>query len=467
MMKKLYFILSLTLLLSCAKDKYETPPETAPPPQLTTDEYRAIVALKPHHTISFNEAKQQALEAASLFDNGTQTKAAPKGILNGLAITANSIGLTKSEALEVDTLIYLFNYANDEGYVFISADERAPGILAYIEDGYFNIQDSIECPGAVMLFSGMEVLVRQEIDRAEFLKDSLGAIAMAKYAAITRNGGLDAKGADGSTGNHGSVVSVTQKITYIKHAPDNQYMVKTNWGQTAPFHNLLPILPNNTHAYVGCDAVAVAQIIAHFNYPQSFNGIPINTSKLRQYKNREDFSTPFLENDIARFNKFVFDNVIKEYDESGSTGDYEHDRDFLRALGYSTPWQTVHYNFGDIKTSIDSKWLVFARGDSHRTNNFLGIIYSYSGGHAWIIDHYAEVTKAIHEVTAYSNGTTSKRSVSSETKMYVHCNMGWSKSKNGYYIDGVFDTRTIPEVKTKSQADYNYQYNVHIAPRIR
>lgn len=214
-MRKFSFIFLFFLIVSCMKNEPRLAVVAEEPPRLTADEYRALVALKPHHTIKYEDAMQQAAEASSLFGSEGQTKAAPKSILDGLAITSNTLGLTKSNTMDVDTLIYLFNYANDEGYIFVSADERAPGILAYIEKGYFNIQDSIECPGTAMLFSGMEVLVRQEIERAEFLKDSLGEVATAKYEAITKNNNLMTKGPAGSGGGDGAI-GAREETVYTK-----------------------------------------------------------------------------------------------------------------------------------------------------------------------------------------------------------------------------------------------------------
>lgn len=463
-MKKSYLLFLVLLFASCMKNEPNVVVVSEEPPALTADEYKALAALKPHHTIHYEDAMQQALEASTLFGGEGQTKSASKSILDGRAITSHALGLTKSDAIDVDTLIYLFNYANDEGYVFVSADERAPGVLAYIENGYFNIQDSIECPGTAMLFSGMEVLVRQEIAHAEFLKDSLGEIATAKYDAITKSINLSTKGAGGAGDGSGPTIGTREETVYTKQNPNYGTIVQTNWEQISPYNDQLPLLSNQDHAFVGCVPVVIAQIMAHYNYPQSYQGAPLYTSELRQYKNGSDFSTPLLKNRIARFNKFIFDNVNTGYDESGTSSNYEKTRWFLRALGYSTPWDVDNCNFSEVTASIDAGWLVYAGGYSHRTKKLFG--YSYSGGHAWIIDHYTNITKTVYKVVYYSSGAT-RTVLSSSTTMHVHCNMGYEEAKNGYYIDGVFNTNDLPEVNTKSEAKGNFQYKVEVAPRIR
>lgn len=156
-MRKIFPIFFLIFVMSCGKlpSDGNTVPESV---KLTSDKIIALTAMKERHTVRYDAAEELAVEAPGLFDEDTKSEV--KRIAQGIAITRDMAGLTKSGSYIGDTLMYIFNYADNEGYVFVSADERAPGILAYIEDGNFNPADSIECPGTGMLFSGIEVMQR-------------------------------------------------------------------------------------------------------------------------------------------------------------------------------------------------------------------------------------------------------------------------------------------------------------------
>lgn len=97
-MKKSYLLLLCMLAVSCMKNEPSLVVVPEEPPTPTADEYKALVALKPHHTIHYEDALQQALEASTLFGGEEQTKAAPKSILDGRTITPHALGLIKSEA---------------------------------------------------------------------------------------------------------------------------------------------------------------------------------------------------------------------------------------------------------------------------------------------------------------------------------------------------------------------------------
>ena len=51
-------------------------------------------------------------------------------------------------------------------------------------------------------------------------------------------------------------------------------LIKTTWGQKAPFNNLCPETSGNTtgHAYAGCVAIAMAQIMNYWEHPVKGSG---------------------------------------------------------------------------------------------------------------------------------------------------------------------------------------------------
>lgn len=50
-------------------------------------------------------------------------------------------------------------------------------------------------------------------------------------------------------------------------------MLKTTWGQNAPYNSLCPLAPGkNVHCKTGCVATAMAQVMKYYEYPEKGNG---------------------------------------------------------------------------------------------------------------------------------------------------------------------------------------------------
>lgn len=82
---------------------------------------------------------------------------------------------------------------------------------------------------------------------------------------------------------------------------------------------------------------------------------------------------------------------------------------------------------------------------------------SYSGGHAFIVDGYCNLSCVATKGTNTINITTD----------FIHCNTGWGGVGNGYYISGVFNMgagalandTTIPRSVTYGTNHY-YKYRL-------
>ena len=132
---------------------------------------------------------------------------------------------------------YVFNAATTgKGYVIVSGDDRLPAVLGYSDTGSIDADD---VPPA--------------------MQDWLDGYA-AQVEAI-------AAGAEPE-------VRTAQRAAI---AP----MLSVRWSQGMPYNVLLPHISgsSNAHAYVGCVAVAMAQIMAYWQYPErATQSIPGYTS---------------------------------------------------------------------------------------------------------------------------------------------------------------------------------------------
>lgn len=92
---------------------------------------------------------------------------------------------------------------------------------------------------------------------------------------------------------------------------------------------------------------------------------------------------------------------------------------------------------------------------------------SYSGGHVWIIDGYANLTCTLVD----DSGNEEEY-----TDYFVHCNPGWYGTNNGYYISGIFDftkngtpttgTNFSRHSSDNSNESHYYQWEMQIIPNI-
>ena len=121
---------------------------------------------------------------------------------------------------------YVFNATTaDKGFVIVAADDRLPAVLGYSDSGSFDADD---VPPAL----------QQWLDGYAAQAEAIAAGASPEVRTASR----------------------------AAIAP----MLPVRWGQGMPYNVLLPHISgsSNAHAYVGCVAVAMAQVMAYWQYPQ-------------------------------------------------------------------------------------------------------------------------------------------------------------------------------------------------------
>jgi hypothetical protein len=120
---------------------------------------------------------------------------------------------------------YIYNTADDHGFVIVAGDDNMPAILGYSDESSFTgegipeaLQDLLDSYKA-----------RYEIAKTE-----------TKTSATLASGEPD--------------------TTDTSVAP----LIKTTWGQGAPYYNMCPIYFNGKRCYTGCVATAMAQVLYYF-----------------------------------------------------------------------------------------------------------------------------------------------------------------------------------------------------------
>ena len=298
---------------------------------------------------------------------------------------------------------YVFN-GSERGFVIVAGDDLAPAVLGYSDQGTFDVQNVPEA-----------------------LQHLLEGYA-AQIDALTR-------------GAHAT--------PRFRDAGAITPLVKAAWTQSNPYNILLPYIPSGGHAYTGCVATAMSQVMRYWKWPaRPTRAIPAYTSSSTVNNETLTYNMPELPvvdfdwdamqdtygstdtlsaaaRAVATLNLYcaqAMQMVFKRYSSSASSAaitsmaaayfDYDASAHMESRSNYSTQgWVDLIY--GE---------LVAGRP----------VIYSgskKSGGHSFICDGYD------------GNGL-------------FHINWGWNGNSNGYYVLNVLD----PDEQGTGSADDAYGY---------
>ena len=319
---------------------------------------------------------------------------------------AQKVTKTGSPPTTSTAAYYVFNSnLKNDGFVIVAGDDRAPAVLGYSDNGYF---DSNDVPPAMQ----------------EMLEG---------YAAQIEE--LD-KGA--------------QAATQLQARPAIRPLVPAVWSQNNPFNILFPYLPNGNHAYVGCVATAFAQVMYYWQWPtRPTRSIPAYTSTYAisstdtliinmpelpivdfDWNSMQD---TYLTTDTSspaalaasRLSLYCAQSVEMNF-KTGSSGATTSSVP-LRAATYFDYDASAHMEGRDSYSTLGWAALLYAELTAGRP-----VIYSGSkknSGHSFICDGYD------------GNGM-------------FHINWGWNGQSNGYFLLNVLN----PDLQGTGSASGTYGY---------
>ena len=297
-----------------------------------------------------------------------------------------------------DNAAYYVFTGNQGGYVIVAGDDRAPAVLGYSENGTFDSQNMPEA---------MQYMLEGYAAQIE---------ALATYAKPAHP---------------------------LTSAPAIRPLVNAAWSQNNPYNILLPFITPTKHAYAGCVATAMAQVLYYWKWPASTTApIPgyitetlgFDMPELPQttfewsimqgtYQTTDTLSEAALA--AAKLTLYCAQAVEMNFKSGSSSAttarvplklsayfDYDPEAHFVNRDNYSTQgWADALY--GEIAAGRP-------------------VIYSArkaTGGHAFICDGYD------------GNGM-------------FHINWGWNGQSNGYFLLNVLN----PDEQGTGSADGPYGY---------
>ena len=302
-----------------------------------------------------------------------------------------------------DTLMYVVNMLNDQGFLIVSARKEHEEVLAYSEQGNLNPVDSIDNPGMKMF-----------VEVAE------------KYVTTPR---LDP-----------TPLEPHEPYPHVYASP---ILVKTKWNQVSPFNDDCPVIANQ-HALAGCGPIATAQAMTVFKYPSSYDGYTYNWDSIAVN------NIPTTQIGRAGAAHLVHSIGVLDYASYGLTNTLvylDYIPNSLNAHNYAYTYGNYYYESSKSSIAMGRPIIMFGETSS-------------GTGHFWVVDGYYELTT--WQTEYLGDGTPI---YIPQESYYVHCNWGWGGDCNGYFSSNVFKTWEMfvpPTVINPSTTNHYYNFSSYL-----
>lgn len=379
--------------------------------------------------------------------------------------------------------MYVVNFANNQGFVLVSATRNFLPVLAYNDEGNFTIPDenvnglslwlektkqNVKIADALPAdstakfrsewnkYKGQDGLgfaesrsANSELDQYAIqltrlwqqngmewcsLEDAEDFLSASQYQAWCNlaTGAIDLSYQDVNPLTYSFVV--TEFTDDGSGSVDN--FVYTNWYQSGGYNDRIESEFFNIDFPAGCTTIAMAQIMRYHEFPitENWSAMPYS------------YPTETTAN-------FIFDVATKigvTYDVDGTSGTIDGVKDALISYGYSTSIRKINHDIDLVKTELDNRRPVYMQGVSN------------DGGHAWVASGY-NITRSHIDYKLYvpvQNASMGSPYVNIENSLgeqtnsvYFYMNWGWGGC-NGLYND--YD---LGDYTTINWADFNVAFN--------
>lgn len=353
----------------------------------------------------------------------------------------------KSRATAPDTVLYIVNEAEGNGFVALTGGNR-PEVLAVSDNGTIKNVEDIDNPGLKMFFdAATEYAAQGIIDGPTLPVDPVNPFPKFKESVIYSIDHCEPR----------------CEVKWSQHYPEGMFC------------------PNKVS---GCGATAVAQSLSYFELPSIIGltydnadkpSIEINWADLKSniestswynHNNSQIERTPFqleCDKNLGRFCRELGERMNSTYDSntnSTSTSFYKM-YEVTRAICPSLKVEGIFPGTPVAREELKDGIIVMFGCSFHSKQDSINQNYSRYSGHFWLVDGYEH---EIEEHKIYIYDSSSKTYIYSEEESYnlvtldlQHINWGWRGQCNGYFNVGVFQPNSAvkPDTDTNSSS-YNF-----------
>lgn len=409
---------------------------------------------------------EQAKNATLNFFNSSK-KAKSNGIPNVDESNLEEIQTLVNENDE--PIIYVLNLKENQGFVVMSASVLERPILAYANEGRFDLDDVADHEGVNdwLMNKFLKISGLEDIGEPWSVDVPNQWNAMGIYIGI------------GLEDNNGNPIIWEPSVLIDENTEIyGPLLGDIKWGQRNGA-STTTVMYNNTVRYnncsggiapAGCVAVAMGQIMKYHNHPNLFNiadMYPYVTSGAPYPHNNINASN------IANLLGHIGSNIGMNYSCTRS-GAYSQDARTAFNVDYDyVTNQLQGMNLNSIKADVINGKPVYL--DGYRsvevvvTQRPIRLIFRmsigktktknrYYNGHAWVGDGYQKVTGYFHNP---NNNTYFYATIAD----HVHMNWGWRGSFNGWYDYDLWeDINPIANPGNQTQYIYNQNMIDYITP---
>ncbi len=360
------------------------------------------------------QSKDQALVAKAVkardFFYSKGSRASASGATVGHYVTNSSRSAT-------DTVLSVVNFADGQGFVILTDKADSPEILAVTDEGSLDLANIDNPSLKLFVDNAVENLQGRSVEIIERPQKPLMYIIEDTYDTIY----------------------------------NIEPMIKVRWGQDQSPYNLYCPIINGIRAVAGCGPIAVAQVMTHYQQPQSFvwdaDGTSANIALDWTEINKHVTSgvgvfpevctannTAVTHDVIGKLVRQIGKNMKASYAVGGTTTTLDKAQTVLNQYGYTTTISNVSDKVSSIDFNGSSIWIVCAtekKNSTDYTHTFVvdGRMYVKRHYYGYILDPNITppaLVEVVQDDISYFD--------------YVHINWGWDGTSNGYFYNGTYDT---------------------------
>jgi len=406
------------LFVNCSNEKGS---DVADLPMTRSDQ--PLVEMTTHR--NYNEALAIAKKSISMIENDEVTTRGDGhhrviDEKNGVYTVNSSSNITRSGESNNDTLLYVFNFSDNEGFVVVSANRNTEDVLAITESGTYHPNTESDNPG----FNEFMKMAKSYVQNA---KDTLPK---------TRD-------------SYWKVECDTLEYSRI------EAKIPVTWGQGGIAG---AYCSNNT---AGCGPLAMAQIMSYYQHPSSFtytfgnrdiNYESVNWNQINQHIHTGSHPYPLcngnsnLDKTIGRICRELGCKAHSSYNSNGTTGTSPGAiYDVLTYYGYTMPgFHSIPNNENSFMNYLVEDKLIIMAGNRQDDT-----------GHFWLVDggYHIKTHSVLYSSQNGINWVYYYDWITNQT--YNHINWGWDGICNGLFLYDIFNANNGSEYDYGSSS-YNH-----------
>lgn len=394
--------------------------------------------------LSTQQAKAYASMFSSYLDENDSPDAKSRSVLNKEKELDNIDYLIENG----DTLLYSFNYKNNEGFIIIAGDNSSFPIVAHSKEGNLRFS-TLDKDNPLNLFvSSYKNRVKKDIKDSDIYDNEyyenwkdLGHEGY-EYEIIPTNNEpvfVESRGRRENSTGKASIYPYTGK--------DLNY-----WCQEGGYNYYA-----NSGTPIGCPAIAIGMLL--YDTSERILGNSTSTYPSFGYYDMYDIKSTTGPTDTALKLRQIADNIPSySYTVNGSGASPQNVLAGLKRLGYKNA-QLVSYNFETLYNNLSFKGYNYFGEETTFNRGVLIAAYQnqYGGGHIWFCDGYYEQS---YTVTKKFMGIKIKSWKEYDDRLYM--NWGWgANGGNGWYC-ATDDIWTSLEGNSNINLKYNAKMYINL-----